>query len=111
MRNALLSLVTCTLLCGCASFMEKVIPPGTPKYTDVLNAADKIPRGTPKWVVKMKLGMPQVSGPRQWHYVCYGPKIAEAKIFFDEKDRVTDVQTNAKKEFYGRTIIRRGGRR
>lgn len=110
MTRVSLTLLLPVFLCGCGSVMEKVVPPGTAQYNEVLNAADIIPNGTPKWMVKMKLGLPQTSGEREWRYICYGPKMAEAHIFFNEKGKVTDVQTNARKEFYGRSIIRRIGR-
>ncbi|NOZ19727.1 MAG: hypothetical protein GXP25_01425 [Planctomycetes bacterium] len=104
---ACLFLFVSVLFAGCSSFMEKIVPAGNPTWKDVATAADKIHRGTPKWVVKMKLGTPTASSPRMWRYTYYGNKIAEATIYFDEKDRVTDVETSSKKEFKGIHVRRR----
>lgn len=107
MKRLLCCVVALGALSGCGSFMEKIVPSGTPKWETVAAAAEKIPRGTPRWVVKMKLGTPVASGPKEWHYLVYGKKMAEAHIYFDDKGRVTDVQTNTEKDFQGARVIRR----
>ncbi|MEW6358648.1 MAG: hypothetical protein AB1696_20100 [Planctomycetota bacterium] len=108
MRTAgTLVVAICLAAAGCGSLMENIVPAGKPPWKDVARAADTIPRGTPKWVVKMKLGTPTASSPRKWQYTCYGNNIAEATIYFDESDRVTDVETSSNKEFQGIRVRRR----
>ena len=102
-----LFIVISVLTVGCGSFMEKMIPAGNPTWKDVATAADTIHPGTPRWVVKMKLGTPVASSPRKWQYMYYGNKIATATVYFDEKGRVTDVETSSKKKFDGIRIRRR----
>ena len=100
-------LLACLLLVGCGSFMEKVVPSGNPTWQGVANAGNSIRRGTPKWVVKMKLGTPAASSPSMWQYVYYGNNIAKATIYFDEKGRVTDVQASSDKAFDGIRVRRK----
>ena len=103
----LLFILVCLVTVGCGSFMEKVVPAGKPTWQDVANAGNTIRRGTPKWVVKMKLGMPSASSPRMWQYVYYGNNIAKATVHFDEKGRVTEVQASSDKTFDGVRIRRK----